>query len=88
MATPTAQTSTSAEFEKATEATVPRRGHRAGQGARRAVRGLAAAASTSRVCTHDAMRNFARSYGDDNPLYNDERVRPRRPAGARRSRRR
>jgi acyl dehydratase len=24
------------------------------------------------VATHDAMRNFARSYGDDNPLYNDE----------------
>jgi acyl dehydratase len=33
-------------------------------------------ASTQRehltAATHDAMRNFARSYGDDNPLYNDE----------------
>lgn len=24
------------------------------------------------VANHDAMRNFARSYGDDNPLFNDE----------------
>jgi acyl dehydratase len=24
------------------------------------------------TATHDSMRNFARSYGDDNPLYNDE----------------
>lgn len=24
------------------------------------------------VATHDVMRNFARSYGDDNPLFNDE----------------
>lgn len=24
------------------------------------------------AATHDAMRNFARSYGDDNPLFNDE----------------
>jgi acyl dehydratase len=24
------------------------------------------------VATHDAMRNFARGYGDDNPLFNDE----------------
>jgi acyl dehydratase len=24
------------------------------------------------TATHDAMRNFARSYGDDNPLFNDE----------------
>ena len=33
-------------------------------------------ASSSReyltLATHDAMRNFARSYGDDNPLYNSE----------------
>src|ERR1700712_4510881 len=24
------------------------------------------------TATHDAMRNFARSYGDDNPLFNSE----------------
>lgn len=28
-------------------------------------------ASRADEATHDSMRNFARSYGDDNPLYHD-----------------
>jgi acyl dehydratase len=64
-------TTTSAEFEKATDYSFKEEdierakalvGHWAPSAAREHL---------SRV-THDAMRNFARSYGDDNPLYNGE----------------
>lgn len=64
-------TSTSAEFEKATnysfkEEDIERAkalvGRYAPSGAREHLT----------EATHDAMRNFARSYGDDNPLYNSE----------------
>ena len=64
-------TSTSAEFEKATaysfkEEDIERAkalvGKYAPSGAREHLTEV----------THDAMRNFARSYGDDNPLFNSE----------------
>lgn len=64
-------TTTSEEFEKATdysfkEADIERAKALVGR----------YAPSTAREhlteATHDAMRNFARSYGDDNPLYNSE----------------
>ena len=62
---------TTAEFEKATdysfrEEDIERAKALVGQ----------YTASTARehltVATHDAMRNFARGYGDDNPLYTSE----------------
>lgn len=64
-------TGTSAEFEKATDYSFkPEDIERA-----KALVGVwspsAAREQLSRV-THDAMRNFARGYGDDNPLFNDE----------------
>ena len=62
----------SAEFETGDRLLVQGRGHRAGQGDRRSLLGVVAHANTSPSRTHDAMRNFARSYGDDNPLYNSE----------------
>ena len=62
-------TTTSAEFEKATN-------YEFDEGDIERAKALVGkyAASTAREhltrATHDAMRNFARSYGDDNPLYN------------------
>src|SRR5690606_37338365 len=62
---------TSAEFDKATDYTFKEEdierakalvGQYAPSGAREHLT----------EATHDAMRNFARSYGDDNPLYNSE----------------
>jgi acyl dehydratase len=62
---------TSTEFEKATdfafkEEDIERAKALVGSYAPSAAREHLTAA------THDAMRNFARSYGDDNPLFNDE----------------
>jgi acyl dehydratase len=62
---------TSAEFEKATdysfkEEDIERAKALVGQFAPSAAREHLTAA------THDAMRNFARGYGDDNPLYTSE----------------
>lgn len=63
---------TTAEFEKATDFTFKEEdierakalvGHYAPSGAR----------EWFTTATHDSMRNFARSYGDDNPLFADER---------------
>src|SRR5215211_155203 len=74
MATPTSastSTATSEEFEKATDYSFKEEdierakaivGHYAPSTAREHLT----------TATHDAMRNFARSYGDDNPLYNSE----------------
>lgn len=64
-------TTTSAEFEKATdysfkEEDIERAKALVGQYAPSAAREHLSEA------THDAMRNFARSYGDDNPLFNSE----------------
>jgi acyl dehydratase len=64
-----AATTTSAEFEKATDYSFK------GEDIERAKALVGRfTASTAREhlteATHDAMRNFARSYGDDNPLYN------------------
>jgi acyl dehydratase len=64
-------TTTSAEFEKATN-------YEFDEGDIERAKALVGkyAASTAREhltrATHDAMRNFARSYGDDNPLFNSE----------------
>lgn len=64
-------TTTSAEFEKATDFTfkdedIERAKALVGQYAPSGAREHLTEA------THDAMRNFARSYGDDNPLFNSE----------------
>ena len=64
-------TSTSAEFERATDFSFKEEDiERA-----KALVGRYAASSAREhltTVTHDAMRNFARSYGDDNPLFNSE----------------
>jgi acyl dehydratase len=62
---------TSAEFEKATDYSFKE------EDIERATALIGRySASTARehltTATHDAMRNFARSYGDDNPLFNSE----------------
>ena len=64
-------TATSAEFEKATdfqfrEEDVERPRALVGRWAPSAAR------EHLTTATHDAMRNFARGYGDDNPLFNSE----------------
>ncbi|MGH8982668.1 MAG: FAS1-like dehydratase domain-containing protein [Acidimicrobiia bacterium] len=62
---------TSAEFEKATD-------HSFKEADIERAKALVGAYKPSRArehltaATHDAMRNFARSYGDDNPLYGSE----------------
>jgi acyl dehydratase len=64
-------TTTSAEFEKATDYSFKEEDiERA-----KALVGVYAPAPSREhltTATHDAMRNFARGYGDDNPLYGDE----------------
>jgi acyl dehydratase len=64
-------TTTSAEFEKATdyrfkEEDIERAKSLVGKWAPSSAR------EHLTVATHDAMRNFARGYGDDNPLFGDE----------------
>ncbi|HEY1670002.1 MAG TPA: MaoC family dehydratase N-terminal domain-containing protein, partial [Trebonia sp.] len=64
-------TATSAEFEKATdfqfrEEDIERARALVGRWAPSAAR------EHLTTATHDAMRNFARGYGDDNPLFNSE----------------
>src|SRR5829696_3952868 len=64
-------TTTSAEFEKATDFTfkeedIERAKALVGQYS------PSPAQEHLTTATHDAMRNFARSYGDDNPLFNSE----------------
>jgi acyl dehydratase len=64
-------TTTSAEFEKATDYSFKEEDIERAKALAGVYAPSAAREHLSRV-THDAMRNFARSYGDDNPLYNDE----------------
>lgn len=76
-----ATTTTSAEFEKATnysfkEEDIERAKALVGQYAASATREYLTRA------THDSMRNFARGYGDDNPLYNTEEYGERTRWGA------
>jgi acyl dehydratase len=66
-----ATTETSAEFEKATDYSFKEEDIERAKALVGVYRPSAAREHLSRV-THDAMRNFARSYGDDNPLFNDE----------------
>ena len=62
---------TSAEFEKATDYSFKEEDI---ERAKALVGQYAPSKSREHLteATHDAMRNFARSYGDDNPLYTDE----------------
>jgi acyl dehydratase len=62
---------TSTEFEKATDYSFKEEDI---ERAKALVGIYAPSAAREHVttATHDSMRNFARSYGDDNPLYNDE----------------
>jgi len=64
-------TTTSADFEKATDYSFKEEDIERAKALVGAYAPSAAREHLSRV-THDAMRNFARSYGDDSPLYNDE----------------
>jgi acyl dehydratase len=66
-----ASTTPSAEFEKATDYSFREEDIEQAQ----AIAGRYSAWPNREhltTATHDAMRNFARSYGDDNPLYNTE----------------
>jgi acyl dehydratase len=63
-------TTTSAEFEKATEATFREEDIAEAKSLAGVFSAWPHREHLSRV-SEDAMRNFARSYGDDNPLYND-----------------
>jgi acyl dehydratase len=64
-------TSTSADFEKATDFSFEDEDI---ERARAQVGRYSSSAAREHLttATHDAMRNFARSYGDDNPLFNSE----------------
>ncbi len=62
---------TSAEFQKATDHTFREEDIEQARRAAGIYRASRAQEHLTEV-THDAMRNFARSYGDDNPLYGSE----------------
>ncbi len=64
-------TSTSAEFEKATDYSLREEDI---ERAKALVGRYSASSAREHLTevTHDAMRNFARSYGDDNPLFNSK----------------
>jgi acyl dehydratase len=64
-------TKTSAEFERATDYSFKEEDIERAKALVGVYTPSGAREHLSRV-THDAMRNFARSYGDDNPLFNDE----------------
>ena len=64
-------TATSAEFERATDYSFKEKDIERAK-ALVGVWNPSPAREHLTIANHDAMRNFARGYGDDNPLYNDE----------------